>query len=61
MATLLDPSEPEVRAVAESAREILVRLEANPFIARLDAATSRPTAPTATPARRAGSTADTPA
>ena len=43
MATLLDPSEPEVRAAAESAREILVRLEAKPFIARLDAAMSRST------------------
>ena len=38
MALLLDPSEPEVQAAAEAAREILVRLEAVPFIARLDAA-----------------------
>ena len=38
MALLLDPSEPEVRAAAEASREILVRLEAAPFIARLDAA-----------------------
>ena len=38
MATLLDPAEPEVRAAAESAREILVRLGAAPFVARLDAA-----------------------
>ena len=38
MATLLDPADPEVRAAAEAAREILVRLEAAPFIARLDAA-----------------------
>ena len=38
MATLLDPTNPEVRAAAEAAREILVRLEAAPFIARLDAA-----------------------
>ena len=45
MATLLDPSEPEVRAAADTAREILVRLEARPFIARLDAAMSRATAP----------------
>ncbi len=43
MATLLDPTDPEVRAAAESAREILVRLEARPFIARLDAAMSRST------------------
>ena len=61
MATLLDPSEPEVRAAAESAREILVRLEAKPFIARLDAATSRAAAATVTSAPRAGSTAETPA
>jgi hypothetical protein len=61
MATLLDPSEPEVRAAAESAREMLVRLGAKPFIARLDAAISRPTVATAMPAPRAGSTADTPA
>ncbi len=38
MATLLDPAHPEVRASAESAREILVRLGAAPFVARLDAA-----------------------
>jgi class 3 adenylate cyclase/tetratricopeptide (TPR) repeat protein len=42
MATLLDPAEPEVRAAAEAAREILVRLEAAPFIARLDAALAGP-------------------
>jgi hypothetical protein len=38
MATLLDPADPEVRAAAEAAREILVRLRAAPFVARLDAA-----------------------
>jgi hypothetical protein len=38
MATLLQPSDPEVRSAAEAAREILVRLGAAPFIARLDAA-----------------------
>ena len=38
MAQLLDPAESEVRAAAERARETLVRLEAAPFIARLDAA-----------------------
>jgi hypothetical protein len=41
MATLLDPTAPEVRAAAEAAREILVRLEAVPFVARLDAALAR--------------------
>jgi hypothetical protein len=41
MATLLDPADPEVRAAADAAREILVRLEAAPFLARLDAAMAR--------------------
>ncbi len=41
MATVLDPSLPEVRAAAEAAREILVRLGAVPFVERLDAAMSR--------------------
>jgi class 3 adenylate cyclase/tetratricopeptide (TPR) repeat protein len=40
MATVLDPSTPEVRAAAERGREILVRLKAKPFIERLDAATA---------------------
>ena len=38
MATLLDHSEPEVQAAAEAAREILTRLGATPFLARLEAA-----------------------
>ncbi len=38
MATLLDPSDPEVREAAAGAREILARLDAAPFIERLDAA-----------------------
>ena len=41
MASLLDPADPEVRAAADAAREILVRLGAAPFIARLDAALAR--------------------
>jgi class 3 adenylate cyclase/tetratricopeptide (TPR) repeat protein len=41
MATTLDPAEPEVRAAADAARESLVRLEAAPFLARLDAAMAR--------------------
>jgi class 3 adenylate cyclase/tetratricopeptide (TPR) repeat protein len=41
MATLLEPADPEVRAAVDAAREILVRLEAAPFIARLDAALAR--------------------
>ncbi len=41
MATLLDPADPDVRAAADAAREILVRLEAAPFVARLDAALAR--------------------
>ncbi len=44
MATLLDPSNADVRDAAESSREILVRLEARPFIARLNAVLARPTA-----------------
>jgi hypothetical protein len=43
MATLLDPSDPEVRAAAEAAREILVRLGAKPFLERLEAAMAKPT------------------
>jgi class 3 adenylate cyclase/tetratricopeptide (TPR) repeat protein len=46
MATLLDPAEREVRGAADAAREILIRLGATPFLARLDAAVSRqPEAP----------------
>ena len=42
MATLIDPTDPEVRAAAAPAREILVRLGAAPLIARLDAAIAAP-------------------
>jgi class 3 adenylate cyclase/tetratricopeptide (TPR) repeat protein len=42
MATLLDPVEPEVGAAAESAHEILARLGAKPFLARLEAAIQQP-------------------
>jgi class 3 adenylate cyclase/tetratricopeptide (TPR) repeat protein len=41
MATFLDPSEPEVRAAADAAREIFTRLGARPFLERLDAAIGR--------------------
>jgi hypothetical protein len=41
MAILLDPTDPEVRAAGEAARETFVRLEAVPFIARLDEAMAR--------------------
>ena len=41
MATLLDPSDPEVRAAIEYAREILTRLRARPFLERLEAAAAR--------------------
>jgi class 3 adenylate cyclase/tetratricopeptide (TPR) repeat protein len=41
MALLLDAADPEVRAAAASAREILTRLEAKPFLARLEAAMER--------------------
>lgn len=42
MATLLDPAEPDVRAAADSARAILMRLGARPYIERLDAALAAP-------------------
>ena len=52
MATLLDPAEPEVRAAADAAREILVRLRAKPLLERLEAAIERPSsAPIPEPAR----------
>jgi tetratricopeptide (TPR) repeat protein len=38
MALLLDPAEPEVRAASERARDILVGLQARPFLERLEAA-----------------------
>ena len=41
MATLLDPAEPEVRAAADRAREILAGLRAAPFLERLEAAMAR--------------------
>ena len=56
MATRLDPSEPEVRAAVETGREILVRLKAQPFLDRLDAAMSRER----TTAARTRSTSATP-
>ena len=45
MATLLDPAEPEVRAAAETAREILTGLKAQPFLDRLEAAIHRSSPP----------------
>ncbi len=45
MATLLDPTEPEVRAAADSAREILTRLGAKPFLERLETAIGRERSP----------------
>jgi class 3 adenylate cyclase/tetratricopeptide (TPR) repeat protein len=41
MVSVLDPSEPEVRAAAESARAILTRLGAAPYLARLSTALAR--------------------
>jgi CO/xanthine dehydrogenase Mo-binding subunit len=56
-ATLLEPTDPEVRAAAEAAREILVRLEAKPFLDRLDEVLAHPSdrtgqPPPCSPARR---------
>ncbi len=45
MATLLDPAEPEVVAAVESAREILSRLDAKPFLERLESSTERQSSP----------------
>jgi hypothetical protein len=51
MATLLDPTLPEVRVVVGSARETLLRLRATPLIEQLDAALQRhEAAPTLQPA-----------
>ncbi|MFI5199510.1 MAG: ATP-binding protein, partial [Candidatus Limnocylindrales bacterium] len=52
MVTLLDPSDPEVSAAADSAHAILSRLGATPFIERLAAARERrPAAPKPEPER----------
>ncbi len=52
MATLLDPTDPEVRSAADSCREILIRLGAKPLLARLEAAIGRQrSAPSPEPAR----------
>jgi hypothetical protein len=42
--TVLDPSVPEVKAVAMSTRQLLERLGARPYLERLDAAMARTTA-----------------
>ena len=57
MASLLDPALPEVVAAGAAAREILVRLGARPFLARLDAALARSVAPGVAGAAGAGSAA----
>jgi class 3 adenylate cyclase/tetratricopeptide (TPR) repeat protein len=58
LVSFLDPTEPEVRAAAEVARAVLVRLRAMPFIARLDAALARPSSKAgSSPARTEPSTA----
>lgn len=41
MVTLLDPTEPRVRAAGLAARGLMVQLGAKPFLARLDAALAR--------------------
>ncbi len=56
MATVLDPSHPEVRGAAEIARVTLLRLGAKPFLNRLEAAISRPI-PAAPSSERATETA----
>jgi tetratricopeptide (TPR) repeat protein len=55
MAILLDPADPEVATAADTAREILVRLEAAPFIKKLDEALATPVREAATePAQAEG-------
>jgi hypothetical protein len=61
MASLLDPADPEVRATAVEAREILIRLRAAPCVARLDAALERPSSATGTVAARSDTAAEAPA
>jgi class 3 adenylate cyclase/tetratricopeptide (TPR) repeat protein len=51
MVTLLDPSLPEVRRAADTAREFFARVGAMPFVERLDSALARPS-----PSRAAGVT-----
>ncbi len=41
MATVMDPADPEVRAAAADAREVFVRLGAQPYVARVDALMER--------------------
>ena len=53
MATVLDPSNPEVSTAATSARATLLRLGATPFLDRLDAAMARH-GPAARPRQRSG-------
>jgi len=48
MASLLDPSQPEVHVAIERTREIFVQMKAAPLLARLDAAVGRGSAPAAT-------------
>jgi hypothetical protein len=49
MATLLDPSLPEVGAAMANSRAILTELGARPFLERLDALTAGTGSPVATP------------
>jgi hypothetical protein len=57
MAVTLGPSEPAVRAAADAAREALVRLDARPFIERLDAAMAAEPGSTSAPSGSAGTSA----
>jgi tetratricopeptide (TPR) repeat protein len=59
MAKLLDPSEPEVRAAGDSAGEILTRLGARPYLARLEAALARSVAQPTAARTQAGTEAAT--
>jgi hypothetical protein len=61
MATLLGTGDPEVAAMVAAGREILVRLEAAPYLDRLDAAVRGGTRAGATPPVEASTTERAPA
>jgi class 3 adenylate cyclase/tetratricopeptide (TPR) repeat protein len=52
MAVVLDPTEPDVRAAAEAAREVLTRLGAKPFLERLEEAVQEQPSAVGHPAKR---------
>jgi hypothetical protein len=49
MATVLDPTIPEVAEAVESAREVLIRLQARAYLDQLEVATQRTSSPSGEP------------